>query len=77
VYTLSIVAFARTKRSKLDSTRTLREADFFSIDRERKSKPWRRESVDALLWTCERNSVGENVVDDRRKRFPTRIRKRY
>jgi hypothetical protein len=65
-----MVALARTKRSKLDSTSTLRDADFFSIERERKSRPSRSDSVDALLWTWERNSGGEKVVEERRKRLP-------
>jgi hypothetical protein len=65
-----MVALAPTKRSKLDSTRTLSEADFFSIDRERKSRPARRESVEASLWTCERKREGEKVVELKRKRLP-------
>lgn len=73
LYTRSIVAFAETNRSKLDSTRTLREADFFSIERERKSRPARSESVDAELCTCERKRDGEKVVELRRKRFPIDI----
>jgi hypothetical protein len=68
-----MVALARTKRSKFDSTSTFSDADFFSIDRERKSKPWRRESVESLLWTCERKRAGEKVVEERRKRFPRKI----
>jgi hypothetical protein len=65
-----MVAFAPTNRSKLDSTRTLREADFFSIDRERKSRPERRASVEASLWTWERKREGEKVVELKRKRLP-------
>jgi hypothetical protein len=65
-----MVAFAPTKRSKFASTRTLREADFFSILRERKSRPESSESVEAELCTWERNSEGEKVVELRRKRFP-------
>jgi hypothetical protein len=55
----------------LDSTSTLRDADFFSIDRERKSRPERSASVEASLWTWERKRDGEKVVELRRKRFPT------
>jgi len=65
-----MVAFAPTKRSKLDSTRTLSEADFFSIERERKSRPERRASVEASLWTWERKREGEKVVELKRKRLP-------
>jgi hypothetical protein len=48
----------------------LREADFFSMERERKSRPWSRDSVEALLWTWERKREGVKVVEERRKRFP-------
>jgi hypothetical protein len=65
-----MVALAPTKRSKLVSTRTLREADFCSMERERKSRPWRSVSVEASLWTCERKRDGEKVVELRRKRLP-------
>ena len=65
-----MVAFAPTKRSKFVSTRTLSEADFCSMERERKSRPWRSVSVEASLWTCERKRDGEKVVELRRKRLP-------
>lgn len=73
VYTLSIVALARTKRSKFDSTRTLRDADFWSIDLESRSKPRNRSCVEAVEWTWERNKAGENVVDDKRNLLPSTV----
>jgi hypothetical protein len=73
LYTRSIVAFAPTKRSKLVSTRTLSEADFCSMERERKSRPCSSVSVEASLWTCARNSDGEKVVELSRKRLPVRV----
>jgi hypothetical protein len=68
-----MVAFAPTKRSKFVSTRTLREADFCSMERERKSRPWSSVSVEASLWTWERKSEGEKVVELRRKRLPVSL----
>jgi hypothetical protein len=65
-----MVDFALTKRSKLDSTRTLTAADFFSIDCDRKERPWNRSSVRAVLWTSERKSEGEKVVDESRNLLP-------
>lgn len=64
------MALARTNRSKFDSTRTLREADFWSIDLESRSSPRNRSCVEAVEWTCERNKAGENVVDDKRNLLP-------
>jgi hypothetical protein len=61
-----MVALARTNFSKLDSTRTLSDADFFSIDCDRNPRPCVSSSVLPLLWTWERNSEGEKVVEDRR-----------
>lgn len=46
------------------------EADFFSMERERKSRPERRASVEASLWTWDRKREGEKVVELRRKRLP-------
>jgi hypothetical protein len=59
-----------TNRSKLDSTRLFREADFWSMDFERTSRPARSFLLSSFAWSCERKSAGENVVEERRKRFP-------
>lgn len=64
------MALARTKRSKLDSTRTLRDADFLSIESWRKYKPFWRALLSAEACTCERNRAGEKDVDESRNRFP-------
>jgi hypothetical protein len=37
---------------------------------ERNSRPASSMSVEASLWTCERKSCGEKVVELRRKRLP-------
>lgn len=65
-----MVAFARTKRSKFDSTRTLSEADFWSMDWERTSSPLISDCVSAVACICDKNSAGEKVVDERRNRLP-------
>jgi hypothetical protein len=67
---LSIVALALTNRSKLDSTNTFKEADFWSMDLERVSRPSRRDSVEAVECTWDRNSAGEKVVEERRNLLP-------
>ena len=67
-----MVVFARTNRSKLDSTSTFKDADFWSMDRERKSRPCSKDWVEVSEWTCDKYRFGEKVVEDRRNLFSER-----